>query len=162
MPPPESAYGLFLLRDSASPREKSGANVSRISKTFTALKKQNRSAFVPFITAGDPDFETALALLNELPKAGADLIELGIPFSDPMADGPVNQASYLRALASGMTLVKVLEMVRRFPQGRWRDAAGADGIVQPDPRLWHSAVHQGRSRSRHRRISHSRSAAGGR
>jgi len=91
--------------------------VSRISQTFAALKKQNRSAFVPFITAGDPDFETALALLQELPKAGADLIELGIPFSDPMADGPVNQASYLRALSSGMTLVKVLEMVRRFRKG---------------------------------------------
>ena len=91
--------------------------MSRISQTFAALKKQNRSAFVPFITAGDPDFETALALLQELPKAGADLIELGIPFSDPMADGPVNQASYLRALSSGMTLVKVLEMVRRFRKG---------------------------------------------
>ena len=91
--------------------------MSRISQTFAALKKQNRSAFVPFITAGDPDFDTALALLQELPKAGADLIELGIPFSDPMADGPVNQASYLRALESGMTLVKVLEMVRRFRKG---------------------------------------------
>jgi len=91
--------------------------MSRISQTFAALKKQNRSAFVPFITAGDPDFETALALLQALPKAGADLIELGIPFSDPMADGPVNQASYLRALSSGMTLVKVLEMVRRFRKG---------------------------------------------
>ncbi len=88
--------------------------MSRISQRFTELKAQNRSAFVPFITAGDPDFETALALLNELPKVGADLIELGIPFSDPMADGPVNQASYLRALASGMTLVKVLDLVRKF------------------------------------------------
>ena len=88
--------------------------MSRISARFAELKKANRSAFVPFITAGDPDFETALALLNELPEAGADLIELGIPFSDPMADGPVNQASYLRALESGMTLVKVLELVRKF------------------------------------------------
>ena len=88
--------------------------MTRIAQTFAALKKANRAAFVPFITAGDPDFDTALALLSALPKAGADLIELGIPFSDPMADGPVNQASYLRALASGMTLVKVLELVRRF------------------------------------------------
>jgi tryptophan synthase alpha chain len=88
--------------------------MSRISQTFAALKAQNRAAFVPFITAGDPDFETALALLAELPKAGADLIELGIPFSDPMADGPVNQASYLRALKSGMTLPKVLDLVRKF------------------------------------------------
>jgi tryptophan synthase alpha chain len=88
--------------------------MSRISIRFSELKAQNRSAFMPFITAGDPDFDTALALLEQLPKAGADLIELGIPFSDPMADGPVNQASYLRALASGMTLAKVLDMVRRF------------------------------------------------
>src|SRR5882724_5852347 len=88
--------------------------MSRISSRFSELKKANRAAFVPFITAGDPDFETALALLNELPKAGADLIELGIPFSDPMADGPVNQASYLRALRSGMTLAKVLDLVRKF------------------------------------------------
>ncbi len=88
--------------------------MSRIAQTFAALKQKNRAAFAPFITAGDPDFDTALALLSELPKAGADLIELGIPFSDPMADGPVNQASYLRALESGMTLPKVLEMVHRF------------------------------------------------
>jgi tryptophan synthase alpha chain len=94
--------------------------MNRISQRFAALKKQNRAAFVPFITAGDPDFETALALLEQLPKIGADVIELGIPFSDPMADGPVNQASYLRALASGMTLARVLDMVRRF---RKRDRA---------------------------------------
>jgi tryptophan synthase alpha chain len=91
--------------------------MTRISSRFAELKKANRAAFVPFITAGDPDFDTALALLEQLPKAGADLIELGIPFSDPMADGPVNQASYLRALESGMTLVKVLDMVRRFRKG---------------------------------------------
>jgi len=91
--------------------------MSRIAKRFAELKAAGRSAFVPFITAGDPDFDTALALLCALPGAGADLIELGIPFSDPMADGPVNQASYLRALASGMTLPKVLDMVRRFRKG---------------------------------------------
>lgn len=91
--------------------------MSRIAKRFAELKAANRSAFVPFITAGDPDFDRALALLTALPGAGADLIELGIPFSDPMADGPVNQASYLRALASGMTLPKVLDMVRKFRKG---------------------------------------------
>ncbi|MBV9992938.1 MAG: tryptophan synthase subunit alpha [Alphaproteobacteria bacterium] len=91
--------------------------MSRIADRFAALRRDNRAAFVPFITAGDPDFETALALLQALPEAGADLIELGIPFSDPMADGPVNQASYLRALASGMTLPKVLDMVRKFRKG---------------------------------------------
>lgn len=94
--------------------------MSRIARRFAELAKANRSAFVPFITAGDPDFDTALALLKALPQAGADLIELGIPFSDPMADGPVNQASYLRALESGMSLPKVLDMVRKF---RKSDAA---------------------------------------
>lgn len=88
--------------------------MSRIATRFAELKAANRSAFVPFITAGDPDFDTALVLLSELPKVGADLIELGIPFSDPMADGPVNQASYLRSLDAGMTLPKVLDLIRRF------------------------------------------------
>jgi len=88
--------------------------MTRISQRFAELKARNRAAFGPFVTAGDPNFDTSLALLEALPKAGADLIELGIPFSDPMADGPVNQASYLRALQAGMTLPKVLELVRRF------------------------------------------------
>jgi tryptophan synthase alpha chain len=88
--------------------------MNRIAKKFSELKTQNRSAFVPFITAGDPDYDTSLALLRKLPGIGADVIELGIPFSDPMADGPVNQASYLRALASGMTLARVLRMVEAF------------------------------------------------
>jgi tryptophan synthase alpha chain len=88
--------------------------MNRIARTFAGLQKANTAAFVPFITAGDPDYETSLRLLKGLPAAGANLIELGIPFSDPMADGPVNQASYLRALKSGMTLVKVLHMVEAF------------------------------------------------
>ncbi|MDE3116927.1 MAG: tryptophan synthase subunit alpha, partial [Pseudomonadota bacterium] len=88
--------------------------MSRIAARFAELKKQNRAAFVPFITAGDPDSDTTLALLHELPAAGADLIELGVPFSDPMADGPAVQASSQRALKAGMTLTKVLELVRRF------------------------------------------------
>ncbi len=88
--------------------------MSRISSRFAKLKRTNRAAFVPFITAGDPDSETTAALLEKLPAAGADLIELGIPFSDPMADGPAIQASSLRALQAGMTLPKVIELVRRF------------------------------------------------
>jgi tryptophan synthase alpha chain len=88
--------------------------MSRIASRFAELRKANRAAFVPFITAGDPDMETSFAILERLPAAGADLIELGIPFSDPMADGPAVQAASLRALKSGMTLVKVLELVRRF------------------------------------------------
>ncbi len=88
--------------------------MSRIAARFAELKKQNRAAFVPFVTGGDPDVDTAFDILAKLPAAGADIIELGIPFSDPMADGPINQASYLRALKSGMTLSKLVEMVRRF------------------------------------------------
>ncbi|MGA7713306.1 MAG: tryptophan synthase subunit alpha [Rhizomicrobium sp.] len=88
--------------------------MSRIAKRFAELKKINRAAFIPFITAGDPDGETTAALLEKLPGAGADLIELGVPFSDPMADGPAIQASSLRALEAGATLTKVLEVVRKF------------------------------------------------
>jgi len=88
--------------------------MSRIATRFAELKKANRAAFVPFITAGDPDAETTTALLEKLPAAGADLIELGVPFSDPMADGPAIQASSLRALEAGMTLHRVLDLVRRF------------------------------------------------
>lgn len=88
--------------------------MSRIAARFAELKKQNCAAFIPFITAGDPDGETTAALLDKLPGAGADLIELGVPFSDPMADGPAIQAASQRALSAGMSLVKVLELVRTF------------------------------------------------
>lgn len=88
--------------------------MSRIAPRFSELAKANRAAFVPFVTAGDPDLETTLALLQELPAAGADVIELGVPFSDPMADGPAIQASSQRALKAGMTLSKVFDIVRRF------------------------------------------------
>ena len=88
--------------------------MSRIAERFAALKRAGRAGFVPFITAGDPDFDTSFEILQELPAAGADLIELGVPFSDPMADGPAVQASSLRALQAGMTVPKVLELVKRF------------------------------------------------
>jgi len=91
--------------------------MSRIAAKFADLRKSRRSAFVPFLTAGDPDLETSFELIQKLPAAGADIIELGIPFSDPMADGPINQASYLRALKSGMTLAKILDLTRRFRKG---------------------------------------------
>jgi tryptophan synthase alpha chain len=90
---------------------------SRIAKRFAALTAAGRSAFVAFVTAGDPDYETALEIVKGLPGAGADVIELGMPFSDPMADGPAVQASSLRALKSGMTLAKTLELVRAFRKG---------------------------------------------
>lgn len=83
----------------------------RISRRFAQLKAEGRAAFVPFITAGDPDLKTSAALLSALPAAGADLIELGMPFSDPMADGPAVQAASIRALAAGTTLADVLALV---------------------------------------------------
>ena len=87
---------------------------TRIDARFAELKKQRRSAFVTYVMAGDPDPATSLAVVKALPKAGADIIELGIPFTDPMADGPSIQASGLRALKAGMTLKKTLELVRGF------------------------------------------------
>ena len=90
---------------------------SRLEARFAALRAEGRGGLVTFTTAGDPDFETALEILQGLPAAGADVIELGMPFSDPMADGPAIQASSLRALKAGMTLAKTLELVRRFRAG---------------------------------------------
>ena len=87
---------------------------TRIDARFAELKKQGRSAFVTFLMAGDPDPATALDIIKALPKAGADIIEIGMPFTDPMADGPSIQAAGLRALKAGMTLKKTLEMVRGF------------------------------------------------
>jgi tryptophan synthase alpha chain len=90
---------------------------TRIDARFAALRAARRSGLVTFVTAGDPDYDTSRAVLHALPKAGADLIELGMPFSDPMADGPVIQASGQRALRSGQTMVKTLAMVRDFRRG---------------------------------------------
>lgn len=89
-------------------------NESRIDRRFAALKKEGRAALVTFVTAGDPDLATSKAILEGLPAAGADIIELGMPFSDPMADGPAIQASSLRALKAGHTMRKTLDMVRAF------------------------------------------------
>jgi tryptophan synthase alpha chain len=87
---------------------------ARISKTFAQLKEKNRAAFIPFVMGGDPDYESSLEILYKLSAAGADLIELGMPFSDPMADGPAVQASGQRALKSGQTLVKTLRLASSF------------------------------------------------
>ncbi|MES5483151.1 tryptophan synthase subunit alpha [Bradyrhizobium sp. INPA03-11B] len=87
---------------------------TRIDARFAELKQQGRSAFVTFVMAGDPDPKTSLDILKALPKAGADVIEIGMPFTDPMADGPSIQAAGLRALKGGMTLRKTLAMVRDF------------------------------------------------
>ena len=87
---------------------------TRIDARFAELAKQGRAAFVTFLMAGDPDPKTSLDIIKALPKAGADIIEIGMPFTDPMADGPAIQAAGLRALKAGMTLKKTLEMVRGF------------------------------------------------
>jgi len=129
---------------------------SRIERRFAELKRRGRPAFVAFVTAGDPDGETAKQIVFGLPAAGADLIEIGMPFSDPMADGPAVQASSLRALRAGQTMHKTLDLVRAFraqdpdtpivlmgyynpiyiyPSQRFLDdavAAGVDGLIIVD------------------------------
>jgi tryptophan synthase alpha chain len=87
---------------------------TRIDARFAELKQQGRAAFITFLMAGDPDPATSLDIIKALPKAGADIIEIGMPFTDPMADGPAIQAAGLRALKAGMTLRKTLAMVRAF------------------------------------------------
>ena len=87
---------------------------SRIDRCFAALKREGRPAFVTFVSAGDPDYETSKAILLGLPEAGADVIEIGMPFSDPMADGPAVQASSLRALKAGQNMKRTLQLVREF------------------------------------------------
>ena len=99
---------------SAAPSE------GRIARRFAALAAKRRAGLVTFLTAGDPDFATSCALLAGLPEAGADLIEIGMPFTDPMADGPSIQAASVRALAGGARMTRTLELVRRI---RARDGA---------------------------------------
>ena len=91
--------------------------VSRIDARFAALRAKNQAGFVAYVMAGDPDAATALAVLKALPAAGADIIELGFPFSDPMAEGPPIQRAALRALKAGMTLRGTLALVRAFREG---------------------------------------------
>ncbi|KAB0682901.1 tryptophan synthase subunit alpha [Aureimonas leprariae] len=97
---------------------------ARIDARFAKLKEEGRPALVTFLMAGDPDPDTAFAIMRGLPEAGADLIELGMPFSDPMADGPAIQKAGLRALKGGETLAKTLATVRRF-----REAEGETPII---------------------------------
>ncbi len=87
---------------------------TRIDTKFAALKSENRPGLVTYFMGGDPDYETSLSIMKSLPAAGADVIELGMPFSDPMADGPAIQAAGLRALQGGQTLAKTLQMAKDF------------------------------------------------
>jgi len=88
--------------------------MSRIAQAFSRARAQNRAAFVAYLCAGDPDFETSLEACRALIDAGVDVLELGVPFSDPLADGPTNQLAAQRALESGMTTARVFELVRRI------------------------------------------------
>jgi tryptophan synthase alpha chain len=90
---------------------------TRIDTKFAALKAENRPGLVTYFMGGDPDYDTALAIMKALPAAGSDVIELGMPFSDPMADGPAIQAAGLRALKGGQTLKKTLAMAAEFRKG---------------------------------------------
>ena len=91
--------------------------MSRLQNRFAELKAENRAALVAFITAGDPDYATSLSILKGLPEAGADVIELGMPFTDPMADGPAIQLANIRALAGKQGMQQTLQMAREFRQG---------------------------------------------
>src|SRR6202050_4481235 len=90
---------------------------TRIDASFAALKKEGRAALVTFTMAGDPDYGSPLSILKAVPQAGADVIELGMPFTDPMADGPAIQAAGLRALKAGQDMKKTLALVREFRRG---------------------------------------------
>lgn len=109
----------------------SGRADSRLDRRFEALRAEGRGGLVTFVTAGDPDAETSLQILRGLPAAGADVIELGMPFSDPMADGPAVQASSQRALKSGETLARTLEMVAAFRRGDDRTPLVLMGYYNP-------------------------------
>jgi tryptophan synthase alpha chain len=104
---------------------------TRIDRRFAELSTEGRAALVTFVTAGDPDPETSLAILSALPAAGADVVELGMPFTDPMADGPAIQMSSQRALKAGQTLEKTLGMVRAFRKGDDRTPIVLMGYYNP-------------------------------
>jgi tryptophan synthase alpha chain len=105
--------------------------MSRIAATFEVLRRQGRKALIPFITAGDPDPDLTVALMHALVRGGADIIELGVPFSDPMADGPTIQRASERALARGVTLRQVLAMVREFRQSDAKTPVVLMGYANP-------------------------------
>jgi len=104
--------------------------MSRIANKFDELRSTGRRGFIPFVTAGDPDVPTSLSIIEALAAEGSHIIELGVPFSDPMADGPTIQASSQRALAKGVTLVDVLEMVREF-RGKFDTPLVLFGYLNP-------------------------------
>ena len=113
--------------------------MSRIASTFQKLAASKRSALIPFVTAGDPDPAQTVAVMHALVKGGADVIELGVPFSDPMADGPVIQRSSERALKKGTTMRHVLDFVREFRKGDDATPVVLMGYFNPIERMGHAA-----------------------
>ena len=111
--------------------------MSRIEDRFAALRAENRAAFVAYVLAGDPDAERSLEIVRGLPGAGVDLIELGMPFTDPMADGPSIQAAGQRALAAGQTMADTLAMVRAF-----REAERTEAEHMQKVRSWLAAANR--------------------
>ena len=113
--------------------------MSRIAAVFAKLSDEGRAALIPFVTAGDPAPETTVPMLRALVKGGADVVELGVPFSDPMADGPTIQRSSERALAAGMTLAKVLDAVAEYRREDDRTPIVLMGYANPIERMGHEA-----------------------
>jgi tryptophan synthase alpha chain len=113
--------------------------MSRIAACLATLSQQQKKALVPYIVAGDPDYATTLAALQAMVKAGADILEVGVPFSDPMAEGPVIQKGHERALASGMSMLKVLDLVREFRQTDNNTPIVLMGYANPVERMGYAA-----------------------
>ncbi len=105
--------------------------MSRIAGVFSALRDQGRQALIPFVTAGDPRPEVTVPLMHAMVEAGSDIIELGVPFSDPMADGPVIQRASERALEHHVSLHDVLDLVRRFREADQRTPVVLMGYLNP-------------------------------
>ena len=122
--------------------------MNRIDKKFAELKAKKKKALITFLTAGDPDFDTTENIVLEMERQGADVIELGVPFSDPVAEGPVIQEASLRALQGGTTLVGIFEMVKKSAPKNTSSADSNDvyqyhlsiwqrTLFQPVPGAWH-------------------------
>ena len=107
----------------------------RLSRRFAACATEGRAALVTFVTSGDPDMDTSARVLRAVVKGGADIVELGMPFTDPMADGVAIQAGNLRALGNGSTLAGLLAMVAAYRRRGCRDADHPDGLFQPGIQL---------------------------
>jgi tryptophan synthase alpha chain len=133
--------------------------MSRIAQRFEQLKAQGRTALVPFVTAGDPGPATTVPLMHAMVAAGADIIELGVPFSDPMADGPVIQRATERALAQGVRLADVLEMVRAFREHDAETPVVLMGYLNPIEIMGYDRLRRARAGGRGRWRADRRCAA---